>query len=150
MTHVRARVPLPHTVDPPSDPAGWLPEPQRRVGARQWRVALPFGPWHHDAVVHLGDAWHDEEGTARSISWRSAVHDHDALPYERLVPPAHGEVLVSIHGHVEVRATSEPPAGPLGRLLDLVMRRIAHQAVRQLATEIASALADASTTTMEV
>lgn len=148
MTHVQGRARLPRAVEPPADAASWLPEPRRRSGADQWTVALPLGPWHHDAKVRLGDPWHGEDGVGRTIAWHVVPHPHDVLPYERLFPAVAGEVVVT-GDVVEIRASYEPPAGWVGRGVDLVARRFARAAVRQMAREIAGALAEAPATDRE-
>lgn len=140
MTHVQATAPLGRSVDPPADPAGWLPEPHRRSGADQWTISMPMGPWRHDAKVRLGNVWRDESAVGRPISWQVVPRDHDALPYERLFPPVSGEVIVADE-HVEIRASYEPPGGLAGRAVDLVGRRLAQRAVRQLASVVAASLA---------
>lgn len=139
MTHVRAIARLPRAVVPPAEAEEWLPEPHRRSGVDQWTVALPLGPWHHDAKVRLGHAWVDDAGTSRPIAWHPTPRGHDVLPYERLFPPVCGEVVVS-GDVVEIRAGYDPPAGPVGRAIDLVARGLARRAVRQMAREIAGAL----------
>ena len=104
-------------------------------------MALPLGPWHHDAKVRLGDLWEDGGHVGRTISWHAVPRDHDVLPYERLFPTVAGEVVV-VDDTVEIRAAYEPPAGVIGRVLDLAGRRLARRAVQQMAREIAGALAD--------
>lgn len=140
MTHVQATAGLPRSVEPPVDPELWLPEPRRRSGSDQWTVALPLGPWHHDARVRLGRLWHDGDEVGRTISWHVVPRAHDVLPYERLFPPVMGEVVV-LEDTVRIRASYEPPAGIVGRTLDVVGRRVARRAVHQMAQEIARALA---------
>lgn len=141
MTHVQAHARMARAVRPPADAGRWLPEPHRRAGADQWTVALPLGPWHHDAKVRLGGLWKDDQGVGRTISWHAVPRDHDVLPYERLFPPVAGEVVV-VDDTVEIRASYDPPAGAVGRVLDLVGRRFARRAVQQMAREIAGALSD--------
>ena len=141
MTHVQAHARLARAVRPPADAERWLPEPHRRSGADQWTVALPLGPWRHDAKVRLGDLWEDGRGVGRPISWHAVPRDHDVLPYERLFPPVVGEVVV-VGDTVEIRVTYDPPAGAVGRALDLVGCRVARRAVRQMAREIARTLSD--------
>ena len=139
MTHVQAQARLAQAVDPPVEPSCWLPEPHRRSGKDQWTVALPLGPWHHDAKVRLGSLWQDDRGAGRTISWHVVPRDHDVLPYERLFPPVAGEVVV-VDDVVQIRASYDPPAGVVGRALDVVGRRFARGAVQQMAREIAGAL----------
>lgn len=142
MTHVQGRARLPHPVEPPVEAASWLPEPHRRAGADQWTVALPLGPWHHDAKVRLGGLWRGEDAVGRTIAWHVDPRAHDVLPYERLFPAVAGEVVVT-GDVVEIRASYDPPAGWVGRAVDLVARRFARAAVRQMAQEITGALAAA-------
>lgn len=141
MTHVQARTRMARPVQPPADAECWLPEPQRRSGADQWIVALPLGPWHHDAKVRMGRLWHDHREAGRTIAWHVVPRDHDVLPYERLFPPVAGEVVV-VDDTVRIRASYDPPAGMVGRALDLVGRRFARRAVQQMAREIARALSE--------
>ncbi len=139
MTRLDVSTQLDHPVEPPVDPADWLPEPHRPAGPDRWTVRLALGPLHHDAVVHLGPVWNDSTGVGRAIDWEILPKDRDLIPYERFIPPAHGRVLV--HGDiVELRASYKPPAGRLGRLADRLLQRVARRAMRQLVRDFAAAM----------
>lgn len=144
MHRIDVRVPLPVVVTPSADPADWLPRPHRHAGPDRWVVNLPRGPWRHPVAVTLGAPWRTGPELGRAIAWEVEPTEADALPFDRLLPPAHGTV-VATPGELELRVDYAPPAGWLGRLLDPVLRHLARRGVRDVAEAIAAAVAATGT-----
>ncbi len=122
-----------------SEPERFLPAPARPAGPDRWTVDLTIGPFHHEAVLTVGPMWRSDTRSGRAIAWEAAVRDHDALPYERLMPHVHG-ALVLEGQDLRLRAIYTPSGGWIGRLVDPVLRPIARRSVATFLREVARAL----------
>lgn len=130
-------------------PEAFLPAPARPAGPDRWIVDFAVGPFHHEAVVELGPVWRTEGRVGRAIAWAAAAEDHDAMPYERLTPRVHG--VLGLEGDTLVlRVVYEPRAGVVGRVVDPVLRPVAHRSVRWFVDAVAARMhAQAATGTGE-
>lgn len=136
MTQVDVTVPVPPTATL-DDPTEFLPDPARPAGPERWAVDFQIGPFHHEGLVTLGPLWRSEDRTGRSIRWSSARDEHDALPYDVLMPAVHG-VLVLEDGELGLHVHYTPSAGPLGRATDLALRPVARRSVRRFLRSVAA------------
>lgn len=138
MTQIDVTAPVPTSASL-AEPESFLPAPARPSGPYRWRVDFTVGPFHHPGLVTLGPVWRTEERQGRPIRWTSARDEHDALPYESLVPEVHG-VLVVDDGELGLHVHYTPGAGVLGRVLDLVLRPLARTSIRRFHREVARRL----------
>ena len=138
MTQVDATVPVPPTASL-DDPTAFLPDPARPAGPDRWAVDFQVGPFHHEGLVTLGPLWRSDTRTGRAIRWSSARDEHDALPYEVLMPSVHG-VLVLEDGVLGLHVQYTPAAGAVGRATDLALRPVARLSVRRFLRSVAAQL----------
>jgi hypothetical protein len=124
-----------------SDPASWLPRPCRVAGPDRWIVSLRLGPVRRPTIIELGPARIDQNETGRSVQWETSRESGDILPYEFLLPAFRGS-LVGDATTLRIDGSYDPPAGPLGRVADLVLSRFAGRTVRRLLDDVAATQAD--------
>lgn len=119
-----------------SEPESFLPAPARPAGPDRWVVDLAVGPFHHEAVLTVGSLWRSEGRSGRPIAWEAARRDGDVLPYEAMMPVAHG-MLVLDGQRLTLRATYTPAAGRAGRVVDPVLRPIARRSIAAFCRDVA-------------
>jgi hypothetical protein len=121
-----------------SDPSGWLPAPARPNGAGKWIVTLHLGRLSRSTLLELGPVWTDGTRTGRSVQWQTVREQGDTLPFEVLLPPFRGG-LVADGDSLQLRGRYTPPAGAVGRTLDLLFGRLARRSLHRLLDDIAAA-----------
>lgn len=141
MTQIDVTAAVPVATASLADPERFLPPPARPAGPGRWAVEFTVGPFRHEALVSLGPMWRSDSRTGRAIRWAPYVDEHDALPYESLMPSVHG-VLVLEEGVVGLHVQYTPAAGVLGRGIDMVLRRFAKASVSRFLHGVAQAMHD--------
>ncbi len=127
----------------PEDPVNYLPPPARPAGPDRWICCLAVGPWHHDAVVTVGGRWRDGDRIGHAIAWEAMPESGDPLPWEVLTPPVHG--MLWLQGdRVVLRASYVPPAGVVGRLVDLALQPVARRSMLQFVRDVADRLSSSA------
>lgn len=148
MTRIEVQADCPGRARSLEDPASFLPAPARPSGPDRWSCRLAVGPLRHPAMVTLGPLWRDGELVGRPITWVAAPEPGDPLPWEHLTPSVHG--VLSLDGdHVVLRAAYVPPAGIVGRALDLVLGRVARRSMAWFVRDVAGRLCEPAATSQE-
>lgn len=139
MTRIDATATVPAASASLDDPEAFLPAPARPTGPDRWVVDFAVGPFHHEGIITLGPIWRTKGRVGRSVSWAATTDDHDALPYDRLMPTVRG-VLVLEDDVLGLHVRYEPAAGPLGRVVDPVLRPMARRSVARFLDHVAARL----------
>lgn len=138
MTRIDATAVVPATATL-SDAEAFLPPPARPAGPWRWKVDFAVGPLRHRGLVTLGPVWRTEGREGRPIRWVAARDEHDALPYEALMPEVDG-VLVLEDGRLGLHVHYTPGAGMVGRGLDVALRPVARASIRRFVQDVARRL----------
>lgn len=147
MTRIDVTATVPVASASLDDPEAFLPAPARPAGPDRWVVTFVVGPFHHEGVVSLGPTWRTEGRVGRSITWAPAADEHDALPYESLMPAVSGVLVLEgdvlgLHVHY-----TPPAARVVGRVIDPVLRPVAHRSIARFLHDVAARMHDDVRTT---